>query len=169
LFLVLLPFAVRSTPAGDQSLNRSKKVSLYTGSFVYHAYAPHDDFTQYFDNRFLAVEARLGGSAVDGLTVGTFVNSNGDRCLLLGVQKNWIPISRRTTFEGVYAYAGEFFFDTFANCGAKGYYHDFEKATGIGFAPYLYHGVEYDLTSYVSMEGGIILPGIVVLTVQWHF
>jgi hypothetical protein len=74
------------------------------------------------------------------------------------------------TFEGVYAYAGELLLDTFSECGdSPGLYNRIKGVTGIGFAPYLYHGIEFDLSQHASLEAGAILPGILVLTVQWHF
>ncbi|EPR6375954.1 hypothetical protein ACU7TN_005168, partial [Enterobacter asburiae] len=68
-----------------------------------------------------------------------------------------------------YGYVGEFFFDTFDDCGDHGSYHDFKKATGIGFSPYIYHGFQYNFTSYFGMDVGIIIPSVFVITAQWSF
>lgn len=87
----------------------------------------------------------------------------------MGVQKNWKHLGKKLTFEGVYAYAGEFFFSDFSHCGDDGVYAKIKKATGLGFAPYIYHGLEYDLNKNISIEGGFILPLILVATIQFHF
>ncbi len=44
-----------------------------------------------------------------------------------------------------------------------------KKITGIGFSPYLYHGLQYNFTDYFGVEGGIIVPAIFVMSVQWSF
>lgn len=155
--------------ANGQTLNQSKKLSLIVGSFVYHAHKPHEELKQYFQNHLMTLQVRLPERANAKVFAGPFINSLGNRCFLLGAQKNWHQFDRRTTFEGVYAYAGEFFFDTFANRGAAGIYRRIKRATGLGFAPYLYHGVEFDLSEYASLQAGVIAPGIVMATVQWHF
>ena len=167
--VLLLIFFPNIAGALDSTLNKNQNYSLNTGSFIFHLYEPRGHFTQYFQNQYLAVERRIDDSIVDNIVLGTVVNSYGNRCAVLGVQKNWVEFSDRTTFEGIYAYTGEFFFQAFSECGSEGYYHKIEKATGIGFAPYIYHGIEYDLNPYASIEYGIILPGILVLSLQWHF
>jgi hypothetical protein len=155
--------------AGDQTLTKDHKYSLNTGSFVYHAYAPDKEFTQYFNNYLFAIERKVTNRVIDNVVAGTLINSYGDRCVLLGAQKNWHFFNEHMSFEGLYAYAGEFFLDTFSDCGDSGPYHAIERATGIGFAPYIYHGIEYDINKHASLEGGVILPGIIVFTMQWHF
>lgn len=167
--LLICLFSVRIAGAENKTLNKDLNFSLNTGSFIYHAYDPGGDFTQYLQNRFVAIESKLTNRVVDSVVAGTFINSDGNRCVLLGVQKNWHHFSSRMTFEGVYAYAGEFFLNAFSDCGAAGFYNDIERATSIGFAPYIYHGIECDLNQHASLEVGAILPGIIVLTLQWHF
>ncbi len=167
--LVAIVCAQGALAEEEASLHEGFEFSLNTGSFIYHVYAPGQQFTQYLQNRFVALEKRLHKGPFDNLVVGTLINSHGNRCILLGVQKNWRRLSRRMTFEGGYAYVGEFFVSTFENCGAEGFYNTIERATGIGFAPYIYHGIQLDLNKYASLEAGAILPGIAVLTLQWHF
>lgn len=152
----------------DKTLNKDLDYSLNTGSFVFHAYAPREHFTQYLQNQFVAVEKRIDNPLIDNIVVGTFLNSFDNRCALLGVQKNWIHYNNKLTFEGVYAYAGELVASGFSECGAKGSYHSTKQLTGIGFMPYIYHGLEYDLNAHASLEAGVILPGILVLSLQWH-
>ena len=169
LLFVLVNYYAGLAIADDTSINKDLDYSLNTGSFIFHAYAPNQQFNQYFHNQFIAAEKRLDESVVDSVIFGTFLNSYDDRCILLGVQKNWINFNRRLSFEGVYAYAGEFFIDAFSKCGVSGPYNDMLRATGVGFVPYIYHGIEYDLDPHVSLEAGALLPGILVLSVQWHF
>jgi hypothetical protein len=127
--------------------------SLDTASFAYHIYAPKEGDNQYFKNQLFA---------------GTFINSESNRCILLGMGKNWVR-RNQWSFEGLYAYAGDFVFTPFEHCGDDGFYQDMKRATGIGFAPYIYHGVKYDVNSYVSVRSGILLPGIVVMSLQLRF
>jgi hypothetical protein len=68
-------------------------------------------------------------------------NSFNDRCLAAGVRRDWAGWDNGWVFKGIYGYVGEFFFDTFDDCGDHGSYHDFKKATGNGRRPYpLDHG-----------------------------
>lgn len=75
---------------------------------------------------------------------------------------------RLGTEKGVCLYRG-FFFDAFSHCGDSGTYRTAKKITGIGFSPYLYHGLQYNFTDYFGVEGGIIVPAIFVMSVQWSF
>jgi len=69
----------------------------------------------------------------------------------------------------MYAYAGEFFADAFKNCGNEGVYKQFEKRTGIGFAPYIYHGLEYKVFNNLSFDVGLILPTLFVSSFKISF
>lgn len=142
--------------------------SIHTASFVYHAFAPADRYEQFFKNKLIAVERRMDSDSDYSLYAGTMINSEGDRCVLLGVDKKWAA-RNQWTFEGIYLYAGEFFAKTFSHCGDSGAYHDIQKVTGLGFAPYIYHGVKYDVNRYIGLRAGVILPVITVLSVQIRF
>lgn len=154
-----------SAPATAEALSR---YSIHTGSFVFHLYDPTGHYTQYFQNDLFAVERRFGAGSDYGLYAGTLINSRGNRCAMLGMEKVW---QRRGNWalEGIYVYTGEFFFDAFSHCGDAGVYRDHKKVTGIGYAPYIYHGVNYHLTPYLGLRAGIILPAIAALSVQLTF
>lgn len=96
-------------------------------------------------------------------------NSFDDRCIALGVRRDWASLGNGWVFKGIYGYVGEFFFDAFEHCGDHGSYKDFKDATGIGFSPYIYHGLQYNFTDYFGIESGIILPAVFVISVQWSF
>ena len=162
--LVSLPARSDPQPKKEEPL-----LSLNTGSFVYHAYDPGGDSTQYFQNQLVSLGIRVDTMGIDSLVVGTFKNSFGDQCAILGGQKTWRQINSRLSVEGLYAYAGELHFQAFENCGESGLYKAFKNLTGVGFTPYIYHGFEYDLTKHISLETGVILPGIIVGSLQWHF
>ncbi|WP_413724620.1 hypothetical protein [Sodalis sp. RH16] len=142
--------------------------SLDTASFAYHVYAPKEGDNQYFKNQLFAIEKKVHNNSDYFFLAGTFVNSESNRCVLLGMGKNWVR-HNNWSFEGLYAYAGEFVFKPFEHCGDDGFYHDVKRATGIGFAPYIYHGVKYDLNSYISVRSGLLLPGIVIMSLQFRF
>ena len=170
IFGVILIYSfAQAVFAEDNTLNKDLSYSIIAEAFIYHAYSPQETFTQYFQNDYIAIETKTSYSTVDSVVLGTFFNSSGHRCLLIGAHRNWYEFSSKLTFEGIYAYAGEFFTNLFSKCGSEGIYKKIDRVVGIGFAPYFYHGFEYDLNPNASLEAGVILPGIVVLTVQWHF
>ena len=172
LFFVLLNLCAQMANGEDHTLNKDLDYSLNTGSFVFHTNSPdpgEKKFTQYLQNEYVAIEKKIDHSMIDAVILGTFVNSFNHRCLLLGVQKNWIQFSNRMTLEATYAYAGEFFVEPFSECGAEGFYNGVREATGIGFIPFIYHDIEYDFTPYLSLETGVIFPAILAITLQWHF
>ncbi|WP_413722275.1 hypothetical protein [Sodalis sp. RH23] len=142
--------------------------SLDTASFAYHIYAPKEGDNQYFKNQLVAIERKVHKNSDYSFFAGTFINSESNRCVLLGMGKNWVR-RNQWSFEGLYAYAGEFVFTPFERCGDDGFYQDIKRATGIGFAPYIYHGVKYDVNSHVSVRSGILLPGIVIMSLQLRF
>ncbi|ELZ5051313.1 TPA: hypothetical protein QHS11_004212, partial [Enterobacter asburiae] len=116
-----------------------------------------------------SVERKFSDTSKYSLVLGTMKNSFNDRCLAAGVRRDWAGWDNGWVFKGIYGYVGEFFFDTFDDCGDHGSYHDFKKATGIGFSPYIYHGFQYNFTSYFGMDVGIIIPSVFVITAQWSF
>ena len=104
---------------------------------MYHVYNPNDSkYTEFFDNKYLSLNIRI--SDKNELVAGSLLNSFGNRCAILGATHNWHNFSNKLSFEGLYAYVGEFFFDGFDNCGDRGIYKRFEEATNIAFAPYIY-------------------------------
>ena len=147
--------------------NNNNRFLINTGSFVY-IYPSGDNYTQYFDNKLLSFGVRINDST--HIIAGSSINSYNDRCFLLGVEKNWYDFNNRLSFEGLYGYMGEFFFDEFKNCGTgRGVYSKFRSSTGVGFSLYIYSGLEYDINSFLSLEAGFILPAIFVTSIQWKF
>lgn len=126
------------TPFTPTFADQRDLYSVHTASFVYHAYAPTKDYTQYFKNELIAVEKRLSAESEYSLYAGTMINSEDNRCVLLGMGKQWGEY-KKLVIEGLYVYAGEFFFEPFSHCGDRGIYHEFKRITGVGFAPYIYH------------------------------
>lgn len=150
----------------------ARNLDLYafnTGSYVYHMTGNRGQYTEGFDNKFFSVERKMSPQSKYSLMAGTMKNSFDDRCLSLGVRRDWAESTTGWTLKGVYAYTGEFFFKAFSQCGDSGAYHTAKKITGVGFSPYLYHGVQYNLTDNVAVESGIIIPLIFVASVQLRF
>ncbi|WP_052282479.1 hypothetical protein [Kluyvera genomosp. 1] len=148
------------------------EINLYsfnTGSFVYHMSGNHGQYNEKFNNDFFSVERKFSADSKYSVLVGTMKNSFADRCLTLGVRRDWLNSQTGWTFKGIYAYTGEFFFDAFSHCGDEGTYRTAKKITGIGFSPYIYHGLQYNFTDYFGVESGIILPSIFVVSMQWSF
>jgi len=148
------------------------EINLYsfnTGSFVYHLTGNYGQYNEFFDNKFMSVERKFSEDSKYSALIGTMNNSFGDRCIALGLRRDWIQWDSNWVFKGVYGYTGEFFFDAFKHCGDEGSYNDFKKVTGVGFSPYIYHAFQYNFTSYFGVETGIIIPSVFVVSVQWSF
>lgn len=143
--------------------------SINTGSFVYHLTGNYGQYNEFFDNKFFSVERKFSEDSKYSALLGTMSNSFGDRCIAMGLRRDWISGDSDWVLKGVYGYTGEFFFDALSHCGDHGSYHDFKKITGIGFSPYIYHAIQYNFTSYFSVESGIIIPSVFVVSVQWSF
>nr|WP_158785348.1 hypothetical protein [Pantoea sp. BAV 3049] len=143
--------------------------SINTGSFVYHLTGNQGQYNENFNNQFYSVERKFSENSKYSALVGTLKNSFDDRCLSLALRRDWQSWDSGWFFKGIYGYTGEFFFDAFSHCGDRGSYHTFKKVTGVGFSPYLYHGVQYNFTRQVGVEAGIIFPTIFAASVQWSF
>ena len=143
--------------------------SINTGSFVYHLTGNYGQYNEFFDNKFFSIERKFSEDSKYSALLGTMSNSFGDRCIAMGLRRDWISGDSDWVLKGVYGYTGEFFFDALSHCGDHGSYHDFKKITGIGFSPYIYHAIQYNFTSYFSVESGIIIPSVFVVSVQWSF
>ena len=164
LLSALLMVAMPSAQAGELNL-----YSMNTGSYVYHMTGNHGQYNEHFNNNFFSVERKFSQDSKYSVLVGTMKNSFDDRCIALGVRRDWASLGSGWVFKGIYGYVGEFFFDAFEDCGDHGSYKDFKDATGIGFSPYIYHGFQYNFTDYFGVESGIILPAVFVVSVQWSF
>lgn len=154
------------------SISYAKEVNLYsinTGSFVYHMTGNHGQYNERFNNHFFSVERKFSEESKYSVLIGTMKNSFDDRCLSLGVRRDWMAWDKGWAFKGVYAYTGEFFFDSFSHCGDSGTYKTAKKLTGVGFSPYIYHAIQYNFTDYFGIEGGIIVPTIFAMSIQWSF
>lgn len=88
---------------------------------------------------------------------------------MVGFEKNWHKFNDKISFEGSYAYVGEFFIPQFSKCAEAGIYKNIKDRVGIGFAPYLYHGINYKITKDVSFKSGLLLPNIFISSLEWKF
>lgn len=144
-------------------------ISMNTGSFLFHLVPFDTESHQYFDNQYFSIERKFSENSDYSLLAGTFLNSQANRCILLGVRKDWYQINNKLVFKGVYSYAGEFFVDAFDSCGDGGVYKTNKEKIGVAFAPYIYHAAQYNFTEHIGVEAGFILPIIVVFSIQWSF
>ena len=154
--------------AGDYA-SEINLYSINTGSFVYHLTGNKGQYNEKFNNQFYSVERKFSENSKYSVLVGTLKNSFDDRCLSLAMRRDWQSWDSGWVFKGIYGYTGEFFFDALSHCGDRGSYHAFKKATGVGFSPYLYHGMQYNFTRQVGVEAGIIFPSIFAASMQWSF
>lgn len=165
---ILIPFLMSLLPTFSAVASEVNLYSFNTGSFVYHLIGNHGLYTEKFGNQFFSAERRFTDDSPYSFLAGTLKNSYGHRCIALGVRRDWIK-QKGWAFKGVYGYTGEFFAKSFRECGDEGVYHAFKNATGVGFAPYIYHAVQYNVTDYFGIESGIIFPTVFVVSVQWSF
>ncbi len=98
-------------------------------SYVYHAYDPDYDGTEHFGNQFFSIGYDL--TPRHNFLVGTFKNSQDNRCFATGLDYVWANFNNGWRFKGSYLYAGEFFFDDFSSCGDEGYILKSKKSPGL--------------------------------------
>jgi len=162
-----------STPAPiENGLSENNALDLFsmnTGSFLFHAFPINEDSNQYFDNRLFSIERKFSANSDYSLFAGTFMSSQKNRCILLGMRNDLYRINDKLVIKGVYAYAGEFFIDAFKHCGDDGFYETVKNHTGVAFATYIYHAAQYNFTDYWGLEAGLMLPGMLVMSMQWSF
>ncbi|PLN31562.1 hypothetical protein CWN71_29880, partial [Klebsiella pneumoniae] len=95
----LLMVAMPSAQAGELSL-----YSMNTGSYVYHMTGNHGQYNEHFNNNFFSVERKFSQNSKYSVLVGTMKNSFDDRCLTLGVRRDWLKNDTGWVLKGVYAY-----------------------------------------------------------------
>ncbi len=91
---------------------QADEINLYsvnTGSWIYHLSNNHGQYTEGFDNQFASVERRFSEDSPYSLLAGTMKNSFDDRCIALGVRRDWVSLGNGWVFKGIYGYVGEFF------------------------------------------------------------
>lgn len=116
LFALLLVFISISAQSKEPNIYAVNPIA-----FIYHADRPGKKYTQYFQNKYIAIERKFSLDSDYSLVIASLKNSFSDRCMLIGVRKDWIK-NGRWTLKGGYAYAGEFFLNTFSHCGDEGIY-----------------------------------------------
>lgn len=91
---------------------QADEINLYsvnTGSWIYHLSNNHGQYTEGFDNQFASVERKFSEDSPYSLLAGTMKNSFDDRCIALGVRRDWVSLGNGWVFKGIYGYVGEFF------------------------------------------------------------
>ena len=147
----------------------TKDFTVNINSFSYHSSKTFQsqDYNQKFNNNFFSFGFRIGPK--EHLKIGTLTNSFGDQCFLIGIKKHLYKFNPRFFFEGFYAYTGEFILDVFKDCTSNGYYLKIKESTGFPGIPYIFHGFEYFFSPHMSIEFGVLLPGISIATIQINF
>jgi hypothetical protein len=151
---------------------KNPRFSIYTGSFVKHIVyidRPPEGYNEYFNNRSFAFGMTIDEKKRTSIVVGALYNSYKGRCGTIGISRDWKKINDKMDFVGLYAYVGELPGLGFSrNCGNDGSYGTMERITGIGFVPYLYHGVRYNITPYLGVNMGLVFPHVFVSTIEWR-
>jgi opacity protein-like surface antigen len=169
LCLLLLVISI-SANAQDPTLNGSNRYGVHGLSLVYHVVDRSSDLVEGFSNQLSLFSMQLPEQFfLDDIMIGSLLHSGGKRCLVLGGRKNWKYFSDRLSFNGVYAYVGEAPSDIFNDCGDNKIYRDIRDKTSFGAAPYLYHGVEYDLSRNFSIHAGYTVTNILSTNLEYSW
>jgi len=156
--------------AQDPTLNGSNRYGVHGLSFVHHLLSSSDSTVEGLSNQLSLFSMALPEEDFfDDAIIGSLIHSGGKRCLVLGARKHWRHFSDRLTFNGVYAYVGDGPSDIFNDCGDNKVYKSIGDKTGVGFAPYLYHGFEYDLDRNLSLHTGFTLLNIFSANIEYSW
>ncbi len=93
--------AMPSTQAGELNL-----YSMNTGSYVYHMTGNHGQYNEHFNNNFSRWAQVFSGFKIQ--RAGRNDENSDDRCLTLGVRRDWLKNDTGWVLKGVYAYTGNF-------------------------------------------------------------
>ena len=168
-YLLLLTSSV-SLYAQDPTLNGSNRYSVHVLSLVYHFIDRSSDTVEGFSNQLSLFSIQLPERYfIDDVIIGSLIHSGGKRCLVVGGRKHLKHFNDRLSFNGTYAYVGEAPSDVFNDCGDNKIYRGIRDKTGIGAAPYLYHGLEYDLNRHVSLHTGYTLTNILSANLEYSW
>jgi hypothetical protein len=105
-----MDFVIRAI-VGCHAVGAGREFNLYsmnTGSYVYHMTGNHGQYNEHFNNNFFSVERKFSADSKYSALVGTMKNSFDDRCLTLGVRRDWLKNDTGWLLKGVYAYTGNF-------------------------------------------------------------
>ncbi len=105
-----MDFVIKATN-GCHAVGAGRELNLYsmnTGSYVYHMTGNHGQYNEHFNNNFFSVERKFSQDSKYSVLVGTMKNSFDDRCLTLGVRRDWLKNDTGWVLKGVYAYTGNF-------------------------------------------------------------
>ncbi len=84
-------------PLESKAEEEPNELSLYsvnTGSFLYHLVPYDPDSHQYFGNQYFSVERKFSADSDYSFMLSTFLNSQANRCMLIGVRKDWYRVNR---------------------------------------------------------------------------
>lgn len=149
---------------------RDHDISLYGVSWTKHLIYSEPAKTERFENQLWMVGISIDEEKKTKFLLGTLKNSYNKNCALVGLSKDWVEINQHFNFVGMYGYVGELP-GGFTHCGDDGIYRSFEKTLGVGFAPYIWHGIRYSPKSanYFAANVGIIFPGIIAAVLEFKF
>ncbi len=155
-----------SAQAGELNL-----YSMNTGSYVYHMTGNHGQYNEHFNNNFFSVELqvflRIQNTACWSEPMK---NSFDDRCLTLGVRRDWLKKRYRLGAERGVCLLPGIFFDAFQPLwGFRHLPHRQKNHRRRFFAPTSIMVCNITSPIISGVEGGIIAPAIFVMSIQWSF
>jgi len=144
-------------------------ISLYGVSWTKHFINESPDKIEGFKNQLVMVGISIDDAKKTKFVLGTLKNSYDNNCFVIGASRDWIKINKYLDFVGTYGYVGEIPGIGFKHCGDDGIYRSFEKVLGVGFAPYLWHGIRYSPVNYFAADVGVIFPGVIAAMLEFKF
>lgn len=169
IFLLIIDISLAEEKINEKNFFKDRDVSLYFGSFMRHSLKKSYHGTENFKNYAVMLGVSIDDEKKTKVIAGTLLNSFNDRCAVLGIARDWIKLRDNLHFVGMYAYVGYAPFGGCQNCANKGAYEDIKKQFHIAAAPYIWHGLRYDVTNHFSVNAGILVPGFVSATMEWKF
>lgn len=163
----LLAFVLMTISFFSHASYNKPTIELKFASWIDHTYSPNGKFNEGWNNDLFTAGFYINPTT--NIMVGTLKNSDDNRCFVAGVDHEWYDFGNGFKLKGSYLYTGEMFFDAFSHCGDESFYKKVKDSTGIGFAPYINHYVEYSVSKNFAMDLGIMLPGITVFNLKAAF
>jgi hypothetical protein len=170
--LFFLAFQAKTIAKADTSkynFFKNHEISIQTLSYVKHLGSNDPSLNEGFGNRLFIAGLSVDEQKKTKILFGFINNSFNDKCMLLGISHNWIKLSDKFDFVGMYAYVGEIPGIACQNCGNEGVYNTVKKSTGIGFAPYIWHGISYKIMDNFKINSGIIFPHVATINLEFVF
>ncbi len=152
------------TPPQSALSSKANKFSIQGISFIKHLFDDADKahYTENFNNRFIALGYRTGETTY--ISAGTLLNSYGEECAIIGLNKTWYSFDKKVDIIGGYSYVGPIL-NAFSTCYNAS--HGANPFTG--WRPFVFHGVSIKVVSELRLNIGYLLGGMGIVFFEYRF